>query len=337
MGEPSAASPLTFFVSEPTALLATKARPPRALPGYVPRPRLVGRLDEGLPRGLIVVCAPAGFGKTALLTDWGRRGGRALAWLSLEPGDNDPARFWRYVTTALDRLYAGLAERLGALLGPPAPRSFEGLVTALINELAACGRYAEHEGEGNKDREVLLVLDDYHLIDSQPVHDSLGYLVEHLPPGLGVVVASRSDPPLGLARLRARGRLAEVRAAELPRSPDTCPEVTLDHQEGCPSCPHHTLQSSGAARSSWRAAVTHHRLSSPRIWGSAGRVCKIGSGRPTPTRTRVPSGRPARRKRSWLSCGAVISSWRWKMTFSGVRRRTSLGRTSSQSSVLAGP
>ena len=140
-----------------------------------------------------------------LLADWARRGERPVAWLSLDAGDNDPARFWRHVVAALDRARPGIAERAGPLLGPPAPPSFEGLVTALINELAA------QPGEG----EVLLVLDDYHLIDSQPVHGSLVFLLEHLPPGLQLVLASRSDPPLPLARLRARGQLAELRAAEL--------------------------------------------------------------------------------------------------------------------------
>ena len=118
-------------------LLATKLHVPRPQPGFVPRPRLVQALGEGLARGRVLVCAPAGFGKTALLADWARGGGRPVAWLGLDAGDNDPARFWRYVVAALDRARPGIAERLGPLLGPPAPRSFEGLVTALINELAA--------------------------------------------------------------------------------------------------------------------------------------------------------------------------------------------------------
>ena len=151
------------------------------------------------------MCAPAGFGKTALLADWARSGDRPVAWLSLDAADNDPVRFWRHVVAALDRARPGIGERVGPLLGPPAPPSFEGLVTALINELAA------QPGED----EVLLVLDDYHLIDAQPVHASLAFLLEHLPPGLRLVLASRSDPPLPLPRLRAGGQLAELRAADL--------------------------------------------------------------------------------------------------------------------------
>ena len=191
--------------SERDVLLATKLHVPRPQPGFVARPRLAEALDEGLARGLVLVCAPAGFGKTALLADWVRSGDRPVAWLSLDAADNDPVRFWRHVVAALDRARPGIGERVGPLLGPPAPPSFEGLVTALINELAA------QPGED----EVLLVLDDYHLIDAQQVHASLEFLLEHLPPGLHLVLASRSDPPLPLARLRAGGQLAELRAAEL--------------------------------------------------------------------------------------------------------------------------
>jgi ATP/maltotriose-dependent transcriptional regulator MalT len=169
----------------------------------VARPRLVDRLDEGLKQELTLVCAPAGFGKTSLLADWSQRRSGLVGWLSLDTGDNDPVRFWRYTLAALDRLRPGIAEGVSPLLGPPAPASFEGLVTAVVNELSAA------------DDDVLLVLDDYHLIEAQPVHASLQFLVDHQPPGLHVVLASRADPQWPLARLRARGQLAELRAAEL--------------------------------------------------------------------------------------------------------------------------
>ena len=205
MAEPSAAAPAGVADSGPDVLLATKLHVPRPRPGFVPRPRLAEALGEGLARRLILVCAPAGSGKTALLADWARSGNRPVAWLSLDAADNDPVRFWRHVVAALDRARSGIGERIGPLLGLPAPASFGGLVTALINELAA------QRGDG----EVLLVLDDYHLIDAQPVHGSLGFLLEHLPPGLHLVLASRADPPLPLARLRAGGQLAELRTADL--------------------------------------------------------------------------------------------------------------------------
>src|SRR5215467_11588586 len=205
MAELSAAAPAGGAAFERDVLLATKLHMPRLQQGFVARLRLVDALDEGLSRRLILVCAPAGFGKTALLADWARRGSRPVAWLSLDAGDNDPARFWRHAVAALDRVQPGIGERAGPLLGPPAPLSFEGLVTALINELAA------QPGEDK----LLLVLDDYHLIDTQQVQDSLVFLLEHLPSSMHLVLASRADPPLPLARLRARGQLAELRAAEL--------------------------------------------------------------------------------------------------------------------------
>jgi len=200
MPEPPAAAPAGAAVSEQDVLLATKLHVPGPRPGFVARPRLA----EALGGGLVLVCAPAGFGKTALLADWLRSGGRPVAWLSLDAGDNDPVRFWRHMVAALDRARPGIGERVAPLLGPP-PSSFEGLVTALINELAA------QSGEN----EIVLVLDDYHLIDAGQVHASLAFLLEHLPPGLHLVLASRSDPPLPLARLRARGQLAELRTNDL--------------------------------------------------------------------------------------------------------------------------
>src|SRR5690349_21828011 len=138
-------------VSGQDVLLATKLHVPRPRPGFLPRPRLVAALGDGLARGRVLVCAPAGFGKTALLADWARGSGQPVAWLGLDGGDSDPARFWRYVVAALDRPRPGLAGRLDPLLGQPAPRAVEGLVLALINEFAA------DPGSG----EVLLVLDDY--------------------------------------------------------------------------------------------------------------------------------------------------------------------------------
>jgi LuxR family maltose regulon positive regulatory protein len=165
-------------------------------------------LEHGLAGELLLVCAPAGFGKTALLADWSRQGKRPVAWLSLDASDNDPVRFWRHAAAALDRVRPGIAAQVAPLLGRPAPASFEGVATELINELAA------------EPGDALLVLDDYNLIQAQPVHRSVTFLLKHLPPGLHLVLASRSDPPLPLARLRARGQLAELRAADLRFTPD---------------------------------------------------------------------------------------------------------------------
>ncbi len=203
MAEPSAAVPAGSAAAGQDVLLATKLHVSRPRPGFVPRPRLAGRLEEGLARGLVLVCAPAGSGKTVLLADWARRENRPVAWLSLGTGDNDPARFWRYVAAALDRVRPGIGEQVAVLLRGPQEPALEAVVTALINELAALPD------------EVTIILDDYHLIDSQPVHGSIAFLLDRLPPGLRLVLASRADPPLPLARLRAGGRLAELRADEL--------------------------------------------------------------------------------------------------------------------------
>src|SRR5262245_28878612 len=193
MAEPRAARTAEVAVSGHDALLATKLHVPRPRPGFVPRPRLVRRLDEGLARGLVLVCAPAGYGKTVALADWARRSGQPVAWLSLDAGDNDPVRFWRHVVAAVGPARPGVAERVLPVFGPPPPSSFDEPVTALINELAA----------QPADGEAVLILDDYHLIYAGPVHESLLLLAEHLPPGLRLVLASRSDPPLPLGRLRA--------------------------------------------------------------------------------------------------------------------------------------
>lgn len=190
-------------LSRPDGLLTTKLFVPRTPAGFVFRPRLVEQLDEGAARELVLVSAPAGFGKTALLADWSQRRKRPVAWLSLDASDNDPVRFWRHVAAALDRVRPGVAERVGPLLARPSPTSFDGFVSALINELV-----------GHADP-VVLVLDDYHLIEAESVHASLLFLLEHVPPGLQLVLACRADPPLPLARLRGRGKLAELRTLEL--------------------------------------------------------------------------------------------------------------------------
>jgi LuxR family maltose regulon positive regulatory protein len=184
-------------------LVATKLHVPRA--GFVPRPRLLARLAEGVGRGVTVVCTPAGFGKTTLLGDWARRSRRPVAWLSLDAGDNDPARFWRYVAAALERARPGIDAPVVALLRGPHQPPLEAVATAVINVLMSV------PGEG----EVVLVLDDYHLIEASPVHDSVAFLLDRLPPGLRLVLSSRADPPVRLARLRARGQLAELRADDL--------------------------------------------------------------------------------------------------------------------------
>jgi LuxR family transcriptional regulator, maltose regulon positive regulatory protein len=188
-------------------LLATKTTVPRLREGRVARPRLLQRLRAATVREFVLVCAPAGFGKSTLLAEWVQVDRRPVAWLSLDEGDNDPVRFWRHIAAAMDRARPGVAERASLLVGDPTSSSFMPAVTALVNDLAESAE------------DVVLVVDDYHLIHAQHVHRSVEFLLEHLPGSLRLVVASRSDPPLPLARLRARGQSAELRAADLRFTP----------------------------------------------------------------------------------------------------------------------
>jgi LuxR family maltose regulon positive regulatory protein len=191
-----------------TPLLKTKLYIPPVRPGLVSRPRLIERLNAGLNRKLTLVSAPAGFGKTTLVSEWvqalgGATPPRAIAWLSLDEGDNDPTRFLAYFVAALQTIEADVGKgALGALQSPQPPPA-EAILTGLINEIAAI-----------PDR-IVLVLDDYHLIEAQSIHDALTFLLEHLPPQMHLVIASRDDPCLPLARLRARGQLTELRGADL--------------------------------------------------------------------------------------------------------------------------
>ncbi len=197
----------------PAPLLETKLYVPRSR-GGLPRPRLSERLDRGAASKLMLVSAPAGFGKTTLLTEWlaagpaGRAGERLAAWLSLDRGDNDPVSFWTYVIAALRTAAPGVGETALALLQAPQPPAIETVLTVLLNDLGAVAG------------DIVLVLDDYHVIDARDVQDEMAFLLDHLPAGLHVVIASRADPALPLARLRARGELAETRAAELRFTPD---------------------------------------------------------------------------------------------------------------------
>jgi LuxR family maltose regulon positive regulatory protein len=213
MAELPATTPAVATSTERDVLLATKLHVPQTRRGFVARPRLADRLTQAHGAELTLVCAPAGFGKTALLADWARRSPQPVAWLSLDEGDNDPARFWRHAAAALDRVRPVDADRVAALLHGLQPSSFEAVVTALVNQLA-----------GAADA-VVLVLDDYHLIEAAPVHVSVGFLLEHLPAQLRLVLASRADPPLPMARLRARGQLVELRERDLRFTPEEAAEL----------------------------------------------------------------------------------------------------------------
>ena len=190
-----------------TPILATKLYIPRLRPNVVSRPRLNERLNEGLHRKLTLISAPAGFGKTTLVSQWLAGGPRPIAWLSLDEGDNDPVRFLTYLVAALRTVAPNIGEGVLGVLHSPQPPPSEAILTALLNDLTTI---PDH---------FILVLDDYHVIDAKPIDQALTYLVEHLPPQMHLVIATREDPQLPLARLRARGYLTEVRAVDLRFTP----------------------------------------------------------------------------------------------------------------------
>ncbi len=216
-----------------TPILVTKLFIPATRPELVPRPRLIARLNSGLHRKLTLVSAPAGFGKTTLVTDWlqaaanpdkaipnqqplGNANNQTvpqqlpnvnqIAWFSLDEEDNDPTRFITYMVSALNRSVdneAPFCKGILEMLQSSQPTVSQTILTTLINEIAAI------------DSKVILVLDDYHLIDAEPIHEALEFLLENLPPQLHLVIATREDPPLSLSRLRVRDHLTELRAADL--------------------------------------------------------------------------------------------------------------------------
>ncbi len=192
-------------------LLVTKLSIPPRRDKLVARPRLMELLDAGLAPGreLILLSAAAGFGKTTLIAEWARRVGSgsapagAVGWLSLDAADSDPARFFTYLLAALQAAEAAVGRTVQAMLQSAQPPAPEALLGSLINDLASAPC------------PIVLVLDDYHLIQALAVHEQLAFLIEHQPPQLRVVLATREDPPLPLARLRARGQIVEIRQSDL--------------------------------------------------------------------------------------------------------------------------
>ena len=185
-------------------LLATKlAIPQTSLKRVVPRLRLHSELDAGMYVPFTLITAPAGFGKTMLIGTWIQQRELKAAWVTLESKDDELVRFWRYVIAALDRLHPGIGEQVEAWLQELQPPNIEEMLTVLINALVALPH------------DVLLVLDNYQAITAPSIHHSLTFLLEHVPPHFHLIIATRVDPPLPLARFRVRGELVELRAADL--------------------------------------------------------------------------------------------------------------------------
>jgi LuxR family transcriptional regulator, maltose regulon positive regulatory protein len=189
-----------------TPLLATKLYIPPPRPNVVLRPRLSERLNAGLHRKLTLISAPAGFGKTTLISAWVARCDRQVAWLSLDEGDSNPTRFLTYLVAAVQTIAPTIGAGLVDVLQSPQTPS-EALLTALLNDIATLPNH------------VILVLDDYHVLDAKPVDQAVTFLLEHLPPQLHLVITTREDPQLPLARLRVRDQVTELRAADLRFTP----------------------------------------------------------------------------------------------------------------------
>jgi LuxR family transcriptional regulator, maltose regulon positive regulatory protein len=198
-------------VSATDFLLTTKFFLPPRRPALVARPRLLSLVSEGLTRPLTLVSAPAGFGKTTLLSEWcDSPAGKdfPVAWLSLDNDDNDPARFLLYLVAACGTLKKGLGESALAALQLQQAPPLNAILTALVNDL------------NSLPEPFVLVLDDCHLITSQPVYETIQFLLEHLPAHMHLVLLTRADPPLPLARLRARDQLTEIRVPGLRFQPE---------------------------------------------------------------------------------------------------------------------
>lgn len=201
-------------------ILTTKLFVPPIRTTVVPRPRLIEKIEAGLACPLILISAPAGFGKSTFLSEWigpnpeQHPNGIQIAWLSLDTEDNDTGQIWQYVLIALQRLNLSRLslETFQNMLQARTPLSTTYLLTELINALAASGE------------PIALVLDDYHLIQNQGVHDGIVFFVEHLPPHVHLILSTRSDPPLPLGRWRSRGQIAEIRTADLRFTPDEANE-----------------------------------------------------------------------------------------------------------------
>ena len=191
----------------PTPLLATKLYIPLPRSGIVTRPRLIEKVNVGLARKLTLISASAGFGKTTLVSEWIAACERPAAWFSLDKGDSDPTRFLTYLVAALQTLAPSIGEGALGMLQSPQPSSTESILTTLLNEIATVSD------------NFTLVLDDYHVVDAKAVDDALAFLLEHLPKQMHLVIITREDPPLPLARYRVRGELTELRTTDLRFTP----------------------------------------------------------------------------------------------------------------------
>lgn len=188
-------------------LLTTKLNIPPVRPSHVQRVELTDKLDRLRDYRLALIVASAGYGKTALVSEWIARSQSKAAWLSIDAGDNEPVRFWDYVIAAIQSTYPNIGEQTLTFLHEPQPLPIETILSTLINEFSTLPDL------------FTLVLDDYHIIESASIHEGLAFLIEHMPSQMRLIMTTRVDPPLPLARMRVRSQLLELRSADLRFSP----------------------------------------------------------------------------------------------------------------------
>jgi class 3 adenylate cyclase len=347
-----ASEPDTGGVRKPgIPLLATKLYIPRARPTLLLRPRLLARLDASLAGGrYTLLSAPAGAGKTSLLATWLARVGRPVAWLALDEHDHDAHQLLRYLIAALQIVAPSCGRTALAWLDAPPSPPPETILTPLVNDLAALPA------------PCLLVLDDYHLVRAPAIHAVLAFLLDHLPPAVHLVIATREDPPLPLPRLRARGQLTEVRAADLRFTPeeaaafmDTSMGLHLPEEQwrrwpgapraGRPGCswPASRYATGPTRRHSWRPSPAAtgwwpttwrprcSTASQLRCGASCWRVaCSTGYARryatpcwPATAKRQTPRPPPATARRSWRNWSGPTCSWcRWTTSGAGIATTT---------------
>lgn len=188
-------------------LLNTKLSIPPLRPSHVQRVDLVQKLDKLQEHKLALIVASAGYGKTTLLSEWIAHSELKVVWFSIDAGDNEPIRFWDYVVAAIQTAFPQIGEKTLTLLHEPQPLPIETIISTLINELSSLPDL------------LTIVLDDYHVVETPAIHDGVAFLVEHMPPQLRLIMTTRSDPPLPVARMRVRGQLLELRSVDLRFSP----------------------------------------------------------------------------------------------------------------------
>jgi LuxR family maltose regulon positive regulatory protein len=195
-----------------TPLLQTKLYIPQLQSSHIMRPGLIEKLNAGMDRKLILVAAPAGFGKTSILVEWLNQAERRVAWLSLEKADDDLSRFLNYLIAAIQGIEEGIGADIQAALRSAQPPPLEILLTTLVNRIA------------DIDQEFTLILDDYQVITQTAIHEAVTFILEHIPPQMNMITSGRADPFLPLSRLRARGQMIELRIDDLRFSPQETAE-----------------------------------------------------------------------------------------------------------------